>query len=265
MFDSETLVLSSGRRQVVHRAGDGPPLVWLHSLYGFDPEDPVLLALTEHYSVTAPVTPGMTDLKEIDDVPGIHDLALHYDDIFVAAGLGSVPVVGHSFGAMMAAELAAHVPDRVSRLVLLSPPGLWNDDYQVADLFAVPYAEVSEILFADPSQSNLRAEVDESGERDVEAVVALAQAMTTLAKYLWPIPDRGLRRRLHRINAPTLVAFGEEDTWIPARYGDDFARLIPDARSETIPDAGHMVQLEQPDRVAQLVTEFLGAAALART
>jgi pimeloyl-ACP methyl ester carboxylesterase len=262
MFTEETLTLTSGRTQVVHRAGEGPPLVWLHSLYGFDPDDPMLRSLVERYAVFAPVAPGMTDLEEIADVPAVQDLALHYDDILIAAGLDGVPVVGHSFGAMMAAELAAHVPERVSQLVLLSPIGLWDDEEPVADLFAVPYAEVSELLFANPSRSQLRAMETADGERDVEAVVALAQAMTTVAKYLWPIPDRGLRRRLHRISAPALVVFGEEDAFVPASYGERFVRRMPDARSAVVPGAGHMVHFDEPEAVRELVGSFLGLPAL---
>jgi pimeloyl-ACP methyl ester carboxylesterase len=265
MFTEETLTLSSGRTQVVHRAGEGPPLMWLHSLYGFDPDDPMLRRLVEQYAVIAPVAPGMTDLQEIADVPGVQDLALHYDDILVAAGLDGLPVVGHSFGAMMAAELAAHVPDRVSRLVLLSPIGLWDDAEPVADVFAVPYTEVSELLFADPSRSNLRATETADGQRDVEAVVALAQAMTTVAKYLWPIPDRGLRRRLHRISAPAIVVFGDQDAFVPSSYGARFAGLMPDARSEVVAGAGHMVHFDQQDVTGELVAGFLGSAALVRS
>jgi pimeloyl-ACP methyl ester carboxylesterase len=262
MFTEETLTLTSGRRQVVHRAGEGPPLVWLHSLFGFDPDDALARRLAEDYSVIAPVAPGMTDLQEIADVPDVHDLALHYDDVLIAAGVGAVPVVGHSFGAMMAAELAAHVPDRVSQLVLLSPLGLWDDDEPVADLFAVPYTEASALLFHDPLRSNLRSTESLDGERDVETVVALAQAMTTVAKYLWPIPDRGLRRRLHRIGAPALIIFGEEDAFVPSSYGERFAELLPDARCELVSDAGHMLQFEQPEAVDRLVSSFLGSAAL---
>jgi pimeloyl-ACP methyl ester carboxylesterase len=261
MFTQDTLQLANGREHTVYRGGDGPPLVWLHSLYGFDADDPMLLRLAEHYSVLAPVTPGMTDLDEIADVPSVHDLALLYDDIVRAAGLDRVPVVGHSFGAMMAAELAAHVPDRVSQLVLLAPLGLWEDDDPVFDLFAVPYANVAEHLFVDPSKATLASEETDTGERDVERAVAIAQAMITVAKYLWPIPDRGLHRRLHRIDAPTLVVFGDEDGFVPASYGDRFAASIPDARSSTVASAGHMLHIDEPDATAQLVAEFLGVPA----
>src|SRR5258708_407515 len=136
----ETLTLPSGGHQVIYRAGNGPPLVWLHSLYGVEADAPVIDALARQYTVFAPLAPGFADLDELASMRDIHDLALHYDDVLEALGLAEVPVAGHSFGGMIAAEIAAHVPARVARLILLSPLGLWNDDYPVADLFGIPSA-----------------------------------------------------------------------------------------------------------------------------
>lgn len=253
MWRDETLTLPSGRQQVVHRAGSGAPLLWLHSLYGFESDDPVATSLAERHEVIAPATPGTTDLAELDDIDTVAELALHYDDLLETLGVGPLPVVGHSFGAMIGAELAAHFPARVSSLALLSPLGLWDDDEPVTDVFAVPYTEVADVLFADPSRAALRSQETESGERDVEAVVALAQAMTTVAKFLWPIPDRGLGRRLYRVRMPSLVVFGDKDRFVPAAYGPRFAALLPQGRSEIVSDAGHMIQREQPDAVVALL------------
>ena len=46
--------------------------------------------------------------------------------------------------------------------------------------------------------------------------------LITLGKYLWPLPDRGLHRRLRLISSPTLVVWGEKDKLAPARYADDY-------------------------------------------
>src|SRR5712691_13421429 len=107
-MSSETIDLSGGRKQLVYRAGDGPPLVWLHSLYGVEADAPLIEALAQSHTVLAPLAPGFADLAELDDLRDIHDLALHYDDILDALDLEQAVVVGHSFGAMIAAELAAH-------------------------------------------------------------------------------------------------------------------------------------------------------------
>jgi pimeloyl-ACP methyl ester carboxylesterase len=268
---SETLSLPSGLEQIVFRGGDGPPLLWLHGLSGVEPDHPLLASLLEHHSVIAPVAPGFNDLSELDEMRDVHDLALRYDDILDAVAVDEVAVVGHSFGAMIGAEYAAHYPRRVSRLALLSPIGLWNPEYPVADLFALPYHAMPTLLYAtNPSEHSAitrRSRTDdyiealntEREEAEVEALVDLARGMTTVAKFLWPLPDRGLARRLYRISAPTIVVFGELDAFTPARYADDFVRAIADARSSIVPDAGHMAPVECPERVAEIVLGFLGA------
>jgi pimeloyl-ACP methyl ester carboxylesterase len=53
---------------------------------------------------------------------------------------------------------------------------------------------------------------------------------------LWPVPDRGLSKRLHRVTAPTLVIWGEDDALIPVHYAREFGRLISSSRVEVIPD-----------------------------
>ena len=245
------------RQQVVYRAGSaGPPLLWLHSLYGVEPDAPLIEALAAHYSVYAPLAPGFADLDELDDLRDIHDLALHYDDIMHALELPEAVVAGHSFGAMLAAELAAHVPSRVARLVLLSPLGLWNDRYPVADLFGIPAAEAPTLLYADRS----RAPGSGDSKPDVEKVIALTRGMTTVARFLWPIPDRGLARRLYRVRAPTLVVHGELDRFVPVQYAADLVSLLPNATLEVIPSAGHMLLVEALDRTLMAVGNFLTAA-----
>ncbi|HET8672897.1 MAG TPA: alpha/beta fold hydrolase [Thermoleophilaceae bacterium] len=262
-FTTATNTLASGREQVIHRAGTGSSLLWLHGLFGFDEDDPLVQALTERHDVIAPVCPGFADTTELVDLMDVHDLAQLYDDILVALGLSSVTVVGHSFGAMIGAELAARRQDAVASLVLLSPLGLWDDERPVADLFALPYPDMPSLLYADPSRASGGADTS-TLDGDVERLVTLAQALTSVAKFLWPIPDRRLRTRLYRVAAPTLVVFGEKDAWVPASYADDFVAGLPDARSEIVPEAGHMLHLERPEETIPLVTGFVQEHAAAR-
>jgi pimeloyl-ACP methyl ester carboxylesterase len=253
-METQTLSLWSNHHQVVYRTGrsDAPPLVWLHSLYGVLPDERIIEALGQEFDVYAPLAPGFADLAELDSIRDIHDLALHYDDILQALGLHSPVVAGHSFGAMLAAELAAHVPTRVSRLMLASPLGLWNDSYPVTDIFAVPAQEMPTLLYADLSQAP-----GSTQKPDVEAIVALAQGMATVARFLWPIPDRGLNRRLHRIQSPTLVLHGAEDRFVPVQYSEEFVDRLPHARREVIAGAGHMLFAEAFDASVQSVRHFL--------
>jgi pimeloyl-ACP methyl ester carboxylesterase len=64
--------------------------------------------------------------------------------------------------------------------------------------------------------------------------------------------------RLAQIQAPTLVIHGTEDNVVDQRNAQLIADAIPNARLELLPGTGHVFMWEQPERFAQLVTEFLG-------
>jgi pimeloyl-ACP methyl ester carboxylesterase len=259
MLSSDTINLWGGRKVQVYRAGQGPTLVWLHGPLGVRKADPIIAELAKRYTVIAPVAPGFNDVDEIDDVRDVHDLALHYDDVFEALSLEGISLVGHSFGGMIAAEVAAHVPKRVKRLTLISPYGLWRDDHPVADLFARPYMTVENFLWKGGKATGPMADPSNFSNDPVEHQIGIAQAMTSVAKFMWPLPDKGLGRRLPRVSAETLIIFGADDTFVPAIYADEFAKIIKDARKSVIPDAGHMVPYEKTSDVAALIDQHLGA------
>jgi pimeloyl-ACP methyl ester carboxylesterase len=262
-MNSELVGLPNGRQWQVYSGGAGPQLLWLHGLRGVDPADPVLAALQMRYRVTAPVAPGFNDLDELSRIDNIHELALDYDDLIEHLGLKDFILIGHSFGAMAAAEVAAHFPRRAQRLILLAPFGLWNDVYPVADIFAVPYIRIDDILWHDATARDafVKPAVSDADVKVAAAqMVNLAQSFTAVTKFVWPIPDRGLRRRLPRIACPTLVVFGAEDGIVPPRYADDFKAGLRDAQTAVVAGAGHMLPYEKPDQVIDLVDRFLNTA-----
>jgi len=262
MLKSEDIRLKSGRRWRVHSGGAGPDLLWLHGLRGVDGNDPLLEALAADHRVIAPEAPGFNDLDEIADIDNIHELALDYDDLLEGMKLGRMAIAGHSFGAMMAAEIAAHFPQRATRLVLLAPVGLWNDSYPVADLFGLPVAEMDDMLWHDKAARDgfaTRLAVASAGQAQVEQLIAATRSIAAVTKFVWPIPDKGLRRRLRRIAAPTLIVFGKDDAFVPVRYAADFAAGIAEAETALIDGAGHMVPYEKTAEVSALIRRFLGS------
>jgi pimeloyl-ACP methyl ester carboxylesterase len=77
-----------------------------------------------------------------------------------------------------------------------------------------------------------------------------------MGKFVWPIPDKGLARRAHRVTAPTLVVWGQDDAANPPVYAERFATVIPGAQVELLP-GGHMLHLETPDILADTISRFL--------
>src|SRR5712692_2376127 len=155
MVMTEDRTVSAWRDQVATRvkvAGSGLPLVFLHGAYGLQ-WDPFLDGLARSHKVYAPEHPGTTpgapdSLKPLDNV---WDLVLYYYELLDALGLNAPAVVGHSFGGMVAAEIAATNPSRVSKLVLIDAIGLWRDDIPVRNWMATPLSELPKHLFADPN------------------------------------------------------------------------------------------------------------------
>ena len=194
-------------------AGTGDPLVFLHSAGGLN-WDPFLHGLAEKYTVYAPYFPGTFpgEPNDIDQVEDLWDAVLAYDDILTGLGIESAHLIGHSFGGMLAAELAAHKPERISRLVLIAPIGLWHEDwsYTVADWTAKDAEQLAAALFHNTASELVQAALAQPGDED-EAAAGLVQFLWTLgctAKVIWPIPDKGLNKRIHRISASALVVWG---------------------------------------------------------
>jgi pimeloyl-ACP methyl ester carboxylesterase len=244
----------------VRVGGDGPPLVYLHPSAGLA-WDPFLDKLAQHYTIYAPEFPGTTpgDPYAIHQVDDLLDTVLIYEQTLRGLGLSGVPVIGQSFGGMLAAELAAAYPDLFSQVVLLDPVGLWHDDHPVANWIAAPASELPAMLFADPDGDAAQAMLALPEDTDARAD-ALAQMVWNLGatgKLCWPIPDRGLDKRLHRITAPTLVVWGEADALISPVYAEEFATRIADSRVELIPKSGHIPQVEQMETTYTAVSTFL--------
>jgi pimeloyl-ACP methyl ester carboxylesterase len=101
--------------------------------------------------------------------------------------------------------------------------------------------------------------VPEDPEAAALARTRLTWAMGATGKFIWPIPDKGLRKRIHRITAPTLLIWGEHDRLVPHVYAKEFARRLPESRLEVVAGAGHAPHLEQPDATTRAVQVFLKA------
>jgi pimeloyl-ACP methyl ester carboxylesterase len=90
-----------------------------------------------------------------------------------------------------------------------------------------------------------------------DAQIRLTWALACTGKFIWPIPDKGLKKRIHRIQAPTLIVWGTGDRLVPPIYAQEFASRIAASRVEMIEQAAHVPQLEQLGKVAPLVRDFI--------
>ena len=256
------LAVWDGRLELtVQVAGEGPPLVYLHSAAGLV-WDPFLERLASDFTIYAPQVPGTTAGKPdaIHEVDDLWDLVLVYEEAIRALGLDRPVAIGQSFGGMLALELAASFASLFERVIVLDPIGLWLDEHPVANWVAATPEEVTAMLFSDPHGEVARAAtaLPEDPDAMIAAIAAASWAIGCTAKFVWPIPDKGLAKRLHRIEAPTLVVWGKDDKLISSAYAEEFGRRIAGSSVEVLDECGHVPQLEQPEKTLALVTDFLG-------
>ena len=240
----------------VREGGDGPPLLYLHNMMAEYGWFPFMERLSEHYRVIAPIFPGFRDSTGLQHIDDPVDTVIYHNDLLDALGVDSAVVMGHELGGMFAAELAALSPHRVEKLVLIDAYGLWMEEHPVPDYFATPRRTLPSLMWHDP-KSEIAQEYNPP-TRDPEISIHRTRAQTSGSRFLWQFPDRGLNKRIHRIQSPTLVVWGESDGQIPPEYGPAFNALIPGSQLVTIPEAGNLPQLEQPDAFMDAVLKFLG-------
>lgn len=255
MIRLETLRAPKVEVQVL-TGGEGPDLLLLHGAGGLVAEDPFLGALAARFRVHAPLLPGYGDSEECHEIRTMLDFTLHTHDVMSALGLVRPIVVGHSMGGMIAAEMAAVAPNDIDRLALICPAGLWLDEHPMPDIFAMVPHELPAVLFhdAEAGAAMMTAGADFSDLDFLQRfLVQNARQLGMAGKILFPIPDRGLAERLYRIRARTLLIWGASDRLTPLPYAEAFRDGIAGSELVVIPEAGHMVPLEQTARVVEAI------------
>jgi len=257
----------------VETGGDGPPLLLLH---GFTSSGatwaPHLPALTPHVTAVAvdlighgasdaPVEPLHYRMDaQVRDLWGLAD-ALGYAET-------SIGILGYSMGARVALQMAAAAPARVSRLILEGgTPGLAAaaerrarraaDERLAFDIElrgVEPFVDSWEAqpLFA--TQQPLPAEVREALRRERLRNTPVGLANSVRCNSVGA--QQSLWDRLATIAMPTLLIAGALD-WKFADIATAMAARTPAAQLAIVPDAGHVVHLEQPQEFDRLVVDFL--------
>jgi pimeloyl-ACP methyl ester carboxylesterase len=247
-----------GRRVHIHSAGSGRPLLYLHGMGDMGTWTPALSGLAETFTVLRPDHPGFNDSDDDPAVDTMLDLAFSYLDVLDALSLERVDLVGMSLGGWLAAELAVLAPHRIGRVVLLAPAGL-RVETPAPDVFTLDPAELAALTVHDPAAKAAAVAGAEQIGTDNAVFQRYLRNRAASAHLGWNpyMHDAKFRDRVHRLAAPTLVLWGEQDEIIPVAQATTWADAVPHAVVETVPAAGHLVLADQPDVVVDRIKTFL--------
>ena len=236
--------------------GAGPPLLMLHGGDGPQGHLPFFQRLTERFEVIAPTHPGFAGSPLPEHFDDLEDLVYFYLDLMDTLDLHDTVLMGCSMGGWAAAEIAVRTTHRLSRLILIDAVGIKPGDREardIADIFGMSDAEVTRLLFHDPSRAPHINQLTEAQSTTL-AANRIAHALYTWDPYMH---NPKLRYRLHRIDVPTLLIWGANDGLVSVAYAEAYRRMIPGAQLVVIPEAGHLPQVEQPERFVEHVLSFL--------
>ncbi|MGW3289634.1 alpha/beta fold hydrolase [Streptomyces sp. NPDC001002] len=264
--------------------GDGPdPLERLLTTRGYDMYSYDQLGSGRSGRLADPT--GYTVARQVADLEAVR----------ARIGADRVVLMGASWGATLAAEYLAAYPDHVSRMVLTSPGVLWapawkdRSEGDIWDRLTPDQQRRLDELEASPRllawsllmEANPRAAHALVPDAEIDPV--FAKLLTIAAPAATCHPDRPLtdlpesvpgfyanqlttadqltvrdpRPALRRVHVPTLILRGSCDYKNPG-IAREYDEVLPDSTLVTVPDAGHLIDMEQPDVYRRAVTGFVG-------
>jgi len=260
---TQTLNIRVSQRDInvqISEGGSGKSnLVYIHGFNGFEEWPSFLDAFEEHFHIYVPSHPGISNSTGLDKLDDLWDLVLFYEELINELNIDKTVVIGHSYGGMVAAELAAQLRDRISKLVLVDSLGLWLDKDPIPDIFMLTPSELHKMSWLNPN-SNIAQDYQNSFYNDLnrdEANLERTKTLMAIGKFCWPIPDKGLEKRIHRINAPTLLVWGENDQIVPPEYGHAFQQQINGSTLSIIKESGHIPHEECKPIFIETIQNFL--------
>ncbi len=236
--------------------GTGPKIGWLAGFGGLPRWTPFLDKLAETRTVIAPSLPGTPGATGHTLLDTHLDWICAVRELILKSGLEGADLAGSSVGGSMAAEFAAMWPHKVRKLALIAPFGLYDETDPPADVWAQRPDDQPGILCANP-RTWLDYKAAPANANSVEWPIEMVRATEVAARIFWPLGNTRLEKRLPTIIAPTLILWGEKDRLMPRSYADKIATGIKGpTKVQTIADAGHLAELDEPAATAQAILDF---------
>jgi pimeloyl-ACP methyl ester carboxylesterase len=263
-----------------HAGSTGPVVALVHGLASRASQwEQVMARLGEHYRVIAPdlLGHGLSAKPRGDYSLGAQACGVR--DLLASLGHDRVTLVGHSLGGGIAMQFAYQFPERIERLALINAGGLGPDVSPFLRAATLPGSELvlpviagswvrNTASFVDGLLGKVRVKVPE-GMR--EALVgfgslgdpATREAFVHTARSVIDIRGQRVdgRDRLYlATDLPLLVVWGERDAIIPVAHAREVAAAVPTARVEIFARSGHFPHLTEPQRLADLLHDWLGSS-----
>ena len=255
--DTKQMITLGGVELEVDIRGNGAPLLLLTNEEQLENNSQLADRLAEKYRLVIPSPPGFGNSPRPDWLTRAEDIAYIYLDLVEHLKLADAVIVGCSLGGWLAAEMAVADDSYIKKLVLVDAYGVKIGgpyDRDIQDLWINTAQQVTAWTWHNPS----RAHRDFTQMSEDELTI-VARNKENFARLCWEpyMHNPKLKHRLHRIDAPTLVVWGDKDGIMSTDYGRAYAGLIRGAQFEVIPDAAHYPHLENTGAFMAALEKFV--------
>ena len=250
-YSEGELALATGRIKFL-QGGTGTPVVVLHHSWGSPGWLPFHDTLAANHRVVVPDMPGWGGSQRPAWARDPRDIAIIVTRLLASLDLDGVKLVGFGFGGYVAAELATMNPSRLAALVLVGAAGVQPKEGEILDQMMLSHRKYIEESFRDAE--TYTGYVGEEPPEDVRQLWDFSREMTARVTWKPYMFNRRLEPLLGDLHVPTLLVWGSHDKVVPLDCAKRFEAAIPNARLEVIDGAGHVVELEEPDQLAALVS-----------
>jgi pimeloyl-ACP methyl ester carboxylesterase len=194
-----------------------------------------------------------------NDVWGVEEYAGFIREKIKIAGLVRPTLLGHSFGGQIAAYLAVNFPLEFSKLIL-SGAAIFRQTPTVKKIVFGAIAKIGKLIFSLSilKNSSLTAFMKKGLYRLANS--DYNETSGQKREIYKKITNQNIGPMINKINIPTLVIWGENDSYVSLANGEKIAKLIPGARLEIIKRAGHGLHLKHLTKFYNLIKEFAGSS-----
>jgi len=253
---TDSTVKAAGIRLHLSRAGRGHPVVVLHHETGTLDRLPFYDALAQRHEVLVPHHPGYSRSERPDWMRSTRDIAAIYRGLLSELGLEKAALVGLGFGGWIAAEMASMAPGDLSHLVLVGAMGIKPPAGDILDLAVTGYIDYARAGFHDQKAFDRVYGAEPSG--DQLEMWDICREMSFRIAWKPYMYSQTLPHLLGAVRAPALIVWGDDDKVVPQSAAKRYLEALPKAKLEIVKSCGHCVDMEQPEPLARLVTDFIG-------
>lgn len=235
--------------------GEGEPLVLLHGLFGsLSNWGDVLSEFSKTHRVIAPILPIYT-MPLLST--SVSSLSKFLNDFWIFKNIPEANLVGNSLGGHVALVFTLKYPDRIKRLILTGSSGLYENSFggtypKRGDMSYVKEGVGKTFYNPSTATEELVEEVFETVNNREKVIRILAMAKSAIR--------HNMRKDVSKIDTPTCIIWGKQDTITPPEVAIEFNTLLPNSELHWVDKCGHAPMMEHPQEFNQILRKFLEAS-----